>query len=110
MNLKYKFFSKDEIILSKEEHDRVFEETGKGKSLIVLRGGKIVINPASISIVLETGELTDIQLEKRELTLKLPESGKGFNIDQDFYKKKHFLYYEKMSWLHKEDCVCKDWK
>ncbi len=112
-NFKYAVGDK-EYVLSPEEHGQILLLVEKGKSgLMILRGGKLILNLAFIRSANETDDLTAVQEKLREETLKLPmESEKTYQekraSGQGFMKATHEEFYARMNWEHGENCSCKE--
>jgi len=70
MNYRYRIDGED-VIVSAEEHAKILDGIKNKINLIVLRGGKLGINPVFIRKMTETDTLTNEQEEARKKTLQL---------------------------------------
>ena len=110
MNYKYKMIDA-EYVLTEQEHTYCVDQFKKGKSIILLREGKLGINMNFLKSWNETDHKTDSQ-EQQVLKLPsafLPEGSldDGRRRAQGFIKISHDDFFAKMGWKHKEDCLCK---
>jgi len=107
MNKRYKVDDKD-FVLSEEEHNKVQSLILQGKSVISLRGGKMLINANFIRYIVETDHLTDEQEKENENRLRLKdaqENARGFKRG-NFEEKTHHPFFLKMGWEHNQGCAC----
>ena len=91
-------------ILSHEEHEKCLSGAKAGRPTIVLRGGDLLINMNALSTSGETNELTDEEILRQRMTLRLPET-KRAGMDKSKLLKVHEEVYAKMGWEHHE-CWC----
>ena len=72
MNWRYTY-NKEDMIVSNEEHQQILEGIRQKGTLVILRGGKLGINPAFVRKFVETQQLTDEQEVQRTKQLSLEE-------------------------------------
>lgn len=109
MNYRYKLV-KSEYILDEEEHKKCLSGMAGGKPIVILRGGKLILNMNHLVSSNETGELTEKQEKDRENSLKLEQvQRESQGSGRDFMKEVHASFYKKMGWEHGSQCACKSW-
>ena len=119
MSANYNYRIDDQnVILSADEHKQVQDLIQQGRTMIHLRGGKLIVNPMFIRYVKETDTATIVQEQQHMAKLELNATNglpqltttkKEEGVPKERYLKElHFPYYEKMGWEHGPNCVCKE--
>lgn len=70
-NYRYSFTDKD-VVVSPQEHEAILEHIKQERKLIILRGGKLVLNTDMMRYSVETDEMTATEEAKRDAYAALP--------------------------------------
>ena len=114
-----------DIILSEEEHKQVLGDVSQGKTLVILRGGKLIVNFAQLKYSKETEQPTKIQEEEKEKRLQLASQGADVKLllgdkvpesvtqKSSYIAQTHKAFFARMKWPHAKTCdgkICATFK